>query len=154
MLISFLNQLWGVQVRFCTGVTRGVPLQELVADMLPVFAMMLTNSSIERRLWEELETTHHVIDAFWNNRVHECLRNLSPELYQQAMKVTRKIFDVLQHTGLNRSETHLLIAWPNERDIFRCFKVPCQKQNSWVPVLADSEDCAIFAYISTKCFEN
>jgi hypothetical protein len=31
--------------------------------------------------------------------------------------------------------------------------VPCEKESSWAGVLADSEDCATFAYITTRCFE-
>ncbi|KAL3474771.1 hypothetical protein BJX99DRAFT_260030, partial [Aspergillus californicus] len=153
MLIPFLGNLWGVQVSFCTHIARRVPLYELVTDMLPVFATVVTTSQDEERLWDELNTTHHIVDAFRRNGVRNWLSNLSPELYQLVMKIIRRIFDVLQHTGLDREGNHLLVAWPDKRDIFRCFKVPCQKQSSWARVLADSEDCATFAYISTKCFE-
>lgn len=41
---------------------------------------------------------------------------------------------------MDREERYLLIAWPHERDIFRCFKVPCKNENTWFRVLADSED--------------
>ncbi|KAL5040924.1 hypothetical protein BDW71DRAFT_212630 [Aspergillus fruticulosus] len=153
MLIPFLGNLWGVQVSFCTHIARRVPLYEMVTDMLPVFATVVTTSQDEERLWDELNTNHHIIDAFRRNSVRNWLINLSPELYQFVMKIVRRIFDVLQHTGLDREGNHLLVAWPDKRDVFRCFKVPCQKQSSWARVLADSEDCATFAYISTKCFE-
>jgi hypothetical protein len=125
----------------------------MVTDMLPVFATVVTTSLDEERLWDELNTTHHIVDAFRRNGVRNWLMNLSPELYQLVMKIIRRIFAVLQHTGLDREGNHLLVAWPDRRDIFRCFKVPCQRQSSWARVLADSEDCATFAYISTKCFE-
>jgi len=46
-----------------------------------------------------------------------------------------------------------VVAWPHGYDIFRCFKVPCEKESSWARVLADSGNSAAFAYISTKCFE-
>ncbi|KAL4759190.1 uncharacterized protein BDW70DRAFT_86953 [Aspergillus foveolatus] len=34
-----------------------------------------------------------------------------------------------------------------------CCKIPCEKQSSWARILADSDDCATFAYISSKCLE-
>jgi hypothetical protein len=48
----------------------------------------------------------------------------------------------------------LSIAWPQEGDVHRCFKVPCEKQSFWARMLTDSEDCATFAYISSKCLES
>jgi hypothetical protein len=125
----------------------------MVADMLPVFANVFTCSGREGRLWEELNDIHHIIDAFRDNRVKSWLIDLSSELHNQVLKMVRRILHVLQHTGLNREGTYLSVAWPNKRDIFRCFKIPCQKRSSWAKILADSEDCATFAYISTKCFE-
>ena len=41
LLLPFLESTWGLQVSFCTSVARRVPLRELVADMLPIFAKTL-----------------------------------------------------------------------------------------------------------------
>lgn len=81
MLVPFLDNLWGVQVSFCTGVARRVPLYEMIADMLPVFATAFTSSENDERLWEELNTTHHIIDAFRHQGVRDWLITLSPELH-------------------------------------------------------------------------
>ena len=152
-LIPFLDNLWGVQVSFCTRIARRVPLREMVADMLPVFAMATISSQDEIRFWEELKKIHNIIGAFQHENIREWLITLPPQLHQQVLKIVRKIFNVLQYTGLDRAGKYLLIAWPHERDTFRCFKVPCKEESSWAGILADSEDCATFAYISTKCFE-
>lgn len=153
-LIPFLEDLWGVQVSFCTGVARRVPLREMVADLLPVFANFNITSQNEKGMWEELQSHHSVADAFRVTGVRDWLINLPPDFHQLVLRMIRRIFSILVHTGVDRDGKYLRVAWPHERDIFRCFKVPCnKKENSWTHVLADSEDCATFAYISSKCFE-
>lgn len=49
-LVPFLDNIWAVQVSFCTGVARRVPLREMIADLLPVFAMVSTSSHDEAHL--------------------------------------------------------------------------------------------------------
>lgn len=150
-LIPFLNDLWGVQVSFCTRIARRVPLRDMVADLLPIFA--LASPSIEEiQAWTQLVNLD-VVDAFQRDRVPKWLNTLTPELYQYALRLIRRVFEVLQHTGLDRERKNLLVAWPQERDLFRCFRVPCEKDNSWFGILEESEDSATFAYITTKCFE-
>ena len=151
MLIPFLNDLWGVQVSFCTRVARRVPLRDMVADLLPVFAMA-SSSHNEIDIWNEL-TKLDMINAFQQDRIRDWLITLSPELYQHVLRMIRRVFEVLQHTGLDRERKNLLVAWPQECDLFRCFRIPCEKDNSWFGILAESEDSATFAYITTKCFE-
>lgn len=152
-LIPFLDNLWGVQVSFCTRVARRVPLREIVADMLPVFAVASISSHDDAHMWEELKTTHNIFYAFQHNGIRDWLIKLPQQLHQHVLKTIRRIFAVLQHTGLDREGKILLVAWPHEDEIFRCFKIPCDKESSWAGVLADSEDSATFAYITTRCFE-
>ncbi|KAK4206185.1 hypothetical protein QBC37DRAFT_381340 [Rhypophila decipiens] len=152
-LIPFLEDLWGVQVSFCTGVARRVPLREMIADLLPVFAKFYMTKKDEGCMWKELQSNHGVADAFRLTGIREWLFNLPPNLHQLVLKMVRRIFNALKDTGVDQEGKYLCVAWPHERDVFRCFKVPCEKENSWAHVLADSEDCATFAYISSKCFE-
>ncbi|KAK4206318.1 hypothetical protein QBC37DRAFT_244816, partial [Rhypophila decipiens] len=51
-LIGFLEDLWGVQVSFCTGVARRVPLREMIADLLPVFANFYITKMDEGCMWK------------------------------------------------------------------------------------------------------
>jgi hypothetical protein len=123
----------------------------MVADLLPVFALA-SSSPNEIHTWNEL-TNLDMVDAFQQDRVRDWLITLSPELYQHVLRMIRRVFEVLQHTGLDRERKNLLVAWPQECDLFRCFRIPCEKDNSWFGILAESEDSATFAYITTKCFE-
>ncbi|KAL1600697.1 hypothetical protein SLS60_007085 [Paraconiothyrium brasiliense] len=151
-LLPFLDDLWGVQVSFCTRVARRVPLREMIADLLPVFAAAASYSSEEIHLWEQL-TKLDIINAFQQNRIRAWMITLSPLHHEYVLKLIRRIFANLQHTGLDREGNYLVVAWPHERSLNRCFKVPCVKESSWTGVLADSADSATFAYITTRCLE-
>ena len=151
MLLSFINELWGVQVSFCTHVARRVPLRELVSDLLPVLAA-ISSSSRDTISWEQLKKLD-IIDAFQKDEIFEWMAKLPEHLHRKVLKMIRALFEALQHTGLDREKKNLVVAWPHERGIFKCFKVPLEKQTSWAGVLADSEDSAAFCYITTRCFE-
>jgi hypothetical protein len=151
MLVPFLDNIWAVQVSFCTRVARRVPLREMIADLLPVFAMALS-SHTEAHLWEEL-LKEDIINAFRHNTIHALLIKLSSQLHQHVLRMIRRIFKILQHTGLDREGKILVVAWPHKHELFRCFRVACENENSWAGVLADSEDSATFAYITTRCLE-
>jgi hypothetical protein len=151
-LIPFLDDLWGVQVSFCTHVARRVALREVVADLLSVFAASSTFSYHDTRLWETLLKLG-VIEAFQHNKIRDLLITLSSQLYRFTLRMVCRVLEGLRHTGLDRQGKNILIAWPHESDTSRCFSVACEKESSWVGVLADSEDSATFAYITTRCFE-
>jgi hypothetical protein len=151
LLIPFLENAWGLQVSFCTSVARRIPLRELVADVLPIFANTLL---ITPNLWDDLITNHSIIDAFHRNDLRNWLTKLAPELRECVLKLVRRILEILQHTGVDAEGKHLTIAWPQEGHIQRCFKIPCERQSFWARLLADSEDCATFAYVSAKCLES
>jgi hypothetical protein len=149
MLIPALSCLWGLQVSFCTGVTKRVPLRELIADVLPTFAKTFIR---ERALWLELEKQHHIPDVFRTDAFQEWLEKLPPILYNYLMRVVRRIILALQSTGIDPEGRYLSVAWPYGSPPFRCFRISCHdRANSWTRILADSEDSATFAYISTNC---
>jgi tetratricopeptide (TPR) repeat protein len=151
MLIPFLDNIWAVQVSFCTRVARRVPLREMIADLLPVFAMA-SSSHAGVHLWEELLKVD-IINAFRHNTIRDLLIKLSSQLHQHVLGMIRRIFQILQQTGLDREGKILVVAWPHEHELFRCFRINCERENLWAGVLADSEDSATFAYITTRCFE-
>ena len=147
-LIEFLEQSWGLQVSFCTSVARRVSLRELVTDLLPIFVTPLGQND-----WQELVNRHHIIQAFSQGDLGTWLRPLSLSLQGYVLSLVGKILRQLQHTGFDRQNTTLVIAWPQEGDIERGFKIPCKEQTYWAQILADAEDCATFAYVTPKCLE-
>ena len=147
-LFHFLKQSWGLQVSFCTSVARRVSLRELVADLLPIFTNPLKQDE-----WQELLNKHQIIHAFMHEDLFAWLRTLSPSLQDYILTLVRTILEQLQHTGLDRQKTSLIIAWPQEGDTQRGLRIPCKAQTCWAHIIADAEDCATFAYMTPKCLE-
>jgi len=151
LLVSALEFSWGLQVSFCTGVARRVLLRDLVADMLPIFAKSMV---VDQGHWDELCIKHQILEVFQKGEIAGWLQSLPDELQRYALKLIRRILELLQNTGVDQEGSHLRVAWPQVGDLLRCFKIPCQKQSFWARILADSADCATFAYISSKCLES
>ncbi|GAB1311784.1 hypothetical protein MFIFM68171_01994 [Madurella fahalii] len=158
MLVPFLDSYWGVKVSYCTGVAQRVQLRDLVADLLPAFARTLTNHT-EVELWEQLSCVHGAIEAFRTTTtnqttLHEWLRSLPDELHHLILFLVRQIFHTLKHTGLSPDGAYFSVAWPHNGIVNRCFRIPLDHHSKWMPILADSDDCATFAYIvAAQCLE-
>ncbi|KAF3492136.1 uncharacterized protein GIQ15_01653 [Arthroderma uncinatum] len=148
-LVLNLNYLCGLQVSFCTGVARRVSLRELIADILPIFAK---TSLQDQALWDKLASQYGLVDAFHKDNVQACLKKLGPQDCKYILSLIQKIVRSLQSTGIDPEGKFMSVAWPYGDPPFHCFRISCHdKVNSWVRVLADAEDCATFAYISTHC---
>ncbi|GIJ83106.1 hypothetical protein Asppvi_001624 [Aspergillus pseudoviridinutans] len=106
-LIPFLEDLWGLQVSFCTSVARRVTLREMVADLLPTFASAIYNNE-QQKLWEDLKLNHNIMESLKGSDLPSWFRSLSPQLYGYTLSLIRKVFNVLQHTGIDREGKYLL----------------------------------------------
>ncbi|KAJ6263024.1 hypothetical protein Dda_1582 [Drechslerella dactyloides] len=151
MLVRYLNCLCGLQVSFCTGVARRVTLRELIRDVFPIFADILIT---ENAIRDELENQYNILEAFRTDTVQESLKRLPKQLYELMLSIIWSIVSCLRSTGIDPEGKFLSVAWLYAQDDgpIQCLRIPCSdKKNSWVHVLADAEDCATFAYISTDC---
>lgn len=154
-LISFLQFYFGVRVSFCTGVAQRVRLSQLVADLLPSFSSALTNGR-ERGWLAELESEENdIVDRF--RGAHDALlawiASLSGDLYRFVTTLVRWILTTLADTGLNPGNgTEFVVAWPHRNGIVtKGFRIPLNEGNKWAAMLADSDDCATFAYVTSTC---
>ncbi|KAF3197802.1 hypothetical protein TWF679_002637 [Orbilia oligospora] len=150
MLVPYLNCLCGLQVSFCTGVARRVTLGQLIADVFLIF--------VDRYFTEELLQDHldNIIHSLQNNTFRVCLKNMCEKIRNTTLSIVQKIVSSLRSTGIDVEKKFLSVAWllPDNEGPIQCLRILCNdksKTNSWVHVLADSEDCATFAYISTSC---
>ncbi|CAJ0549240.1 Ff.00g028530.m01.CDS01 [Fusarium sp. VM40] len=158
MSLSFLEFYWGVRVSFCTGVAQRVLLRELVADLLPAFAECYPNQAT-RTLWAKLLGPEHQIIQRLKG-ILSCqtplsvwLENLPEDLRKLVHILIRHILETLKDTGLSPDGKHFSVAWPQTGFVNRCFRICVDEHNRWMPMLADSADCATFAYISNTCLE-
>ncbi|KAK3370543.1 hypothetical protein B0H63DRAFT_552590 [Podospora didyma] len=111
-LVPFSDDPFGVQVSFCTGVSRRVTLRNMLADLMPVFA----DASLapdEIAAWTALRDAHSILDLFRADTGN--IRNwlITPpdaSLREYAMTLIRDILSKLQHTGFNLDTERLNIA--------------------------------------------
>ncbi|KAJ5936732.1 hypothetical protein N7466_003182 [Penicillium verhagenii] len=142
-LLQYMNEYWGLQVSYCTGVARKVPLRILVADLLKHFGDEPLNLDGELR-----------DESFDHNKFRSRLGCLNKNLKRRVYESIRKILTCLLPTGLDPlTGKTFCVAWPYMGDTSRCLKVPLEGQSSWARILADSHDCATFAYITMTCLE-
>ncbi|EPS39093.1 hypothetical protein H072_7131 [Dactylellina haptotyla CBS 200.50] len=152
-LVHFLDSLWGLQVSSCTGVARRVSLQELIADMLEPF-MTISLSPEGQELWRILFHDMKIVEMFHRtiDELKSWLESLPQNFHLFIFSIIRKILHNLQSTWLDPEGKRFSIAWLYN-DLPR-FRVQCDDlTSSWLRILADSEDCATFAYIQTTCME-
>lgn len=149
-LLPFLRSSWGLQVSCCTGIARRVSLCELLADVMPAFVESLFPIP---RLWETLKHDHKIIQAFQSCDLQRWLGGLDDECQQLVATIIRYILSILACTGVDQKGENFKIAWVQKMKPFQCFKLSCQDRNYWTRILADSGDCATFAYITSKCLQ-
>ena len=147
-LIYFLDQSWGLQVSLCTIVACRVPLRELITDLFPMFV-----NPLEQHTWEELVSHQNIIQVFKQGNIFSWLCDLPSPLQVFVLTLVRSILDQLQHTGLDRQRKILIVAWPQAGDTRRGLRIPCKADTHWTQVIADAEDCATFAYVTSRCLE-
>ncbi|KAH8743503.1 hypothetical protein F5882DRAFT_137695 [Hyaloscypha sp. PMI_1271] len=148
--LAFLNSNCGLQISFCTGLSRRVALRELLADVVVPF--------IESRLakpahWEELKTQYAIVENFRHGDLETWFDQLSLSLRETAIHIVRSMLEVLKDTGIDRNGEELVIAWVRKESPYSCLRLRCEKTSLWARILADSEDCATFACITPLCLE-
>ncbi|KAF7524554.1 hypothetical protein G7054_g11381 [Neopestalotiopsis clavispora] len=149
-LVSCLNDPIGLQVSVCTGVSRRVPLRELVADLLPVFADTIAHADTDT--WQQLQG-RDFIEECRSDTIQQYFRQLPDKLQTFALEQIRRILKLLADTGIDPSGQHMIVAWPRATELYRCFRVRCENESAWTKILTDTEACATFAYITTRCFQ-
>ena len=148
--LPFLQSDWGLQISYCTGVAQRVSLCTLLADVIPDLIEPLFQKPDS---WTSLNTNYNIIGALHGNNFKSWFESLNRGLQDDVYRVVRYVLLVLQDTGIDRSGDHLVAIWPHKSDPLRCFKIPCKKATSWAQMLADSPNCATFAYITSLCLE-
>ncbi|KAL1393538.1 hypothetical protein HDK64DRAFT_7797 [Phyllosticta capitalensis] len=148
----FLEHFWGLQISFCTGIAKRVRIRELLADTIPAY---LNIQLIKPPVWQELERDN-VIEVLRGDMDFQEWFSRRPQEQQIFLeRVMRCVLELLQHTGIDDVERTkaLSVALILPGQEFHCSRIPCIGDNFWTKILTDSEDCATFAYFTSKCLE-
>ncbi|CZR32672.1 uncharacterized protein FPRO_01972 [Fusarium proliferatum ET1] len=149
LAIADLEAPFAVQVSFCTGIARRVPLRELLADVLPVYVADLATQPCYWNKLQESDICKMLRDTDFRTRYQKLDRELQAEFETLAIAT---LF-VLQDTGVDRKGENFVVGCIPRGLGAQCFKIPIEKESFWARILADSEDVATFAYMATSCFE-
>ena len=142
-----LDAIFGLEVSACTGNARRIKLWEIfkvkeIHDFVEVtMADHLPDSLLTSGFWDAFRTD---FDAF--------LRKWSADSsFRDASRhVIRKVIQTLCDTGID-GDKQLRAWWPDAKG-YRAFKIKSD-QNQWVRMLKDSDTTAVFAVISSNCFQ-
>ncbi|KAK8218246.1 hypothetical protein IWZ01DRAFT_492415 [Phyllosticta capitalensis] len=149
LTMSFLESFWGLQVSFCTGIAKRVRMRELLADIVGIHVQNQLRVPPE---WIELEH-ENVVDVLRNEPdLQAWLGQRSEEQQTFLERVIVQILERLGPTGIDCTG-NLTIAWIRPNKEPRCLRIPCERESAWAKILADSVDCATYAYFTSKCLE-
>ncbi|KAK3365018.1 hypothetical protein B0T24DRAFT_598336 [Lasiosphaeria ovina] len=137
LYVSDLEGPFGVQISVCTGIARRVRLRDLLADVLP------------KTLVEDFD----LLGILREGDLRAWLENLEHALQKAFESLAIAVLFLLQDTGMDRKGQDLIIGCIQPDLPFQCFRIPCRRENYWARMIADSEDIATFAYMTTRCLE-
>jgi hypothetical protein len=147
--IPDLDAFFGVQVSVCTGVARRVRLRDLLADIVPAY---VTGLVTKPPLWKSL-LSQNMIQALRESSISDWLERLDYAHQQAFEALVIAVLHLLRDTGVDRKGQNFSIACIQPHLPFKCFKIPCKNESYWARMLADSEETATFAYVTTQCLE-
>lgn len=78
---------------------------------------------------------------------------MESELQLLVAQIVRDILNIMQYTGVDRKGENFVIACVQKQNPFQCFKISCENESYWARILADTAECATFAYIILECLE-
>ncbi|KAH8775974.1 hypothetical protein F5882DRAFT_262278, partial [Hyaloscypha sp. PMI_1271] len=148
--LSFLEEAWGLQVSFCTGIARRVSLRKLLSDVMPAFVEAKVPVNLD---WEALKKDHAIIEAFSKGNLRSWFNGLQRELQAAVVDIVCQTLEALRDTGIDPTGEKFVIALASRDKPLSCFTIPCKNENLWAKILKDSEHCATFAYVTGTCLE-
>ncbi|KAK4444399.1 hypothetical protein QBC34DRAFT_442505 [Podospora aff. communis PSN243] len=150
LFITDLEATFGVQISVCTGIARRVRLRVLLADVLPAYVGALVTKPGH---WNRLVEDCGLLEALRQGNLSDWLGKLETDLQRAFESLAVSVLFLLQDTGVDRKGQNLVVGCIQPDMPFQCFRLPCRKENYWARMIADSEDVATFAYMTTDCLE-
>ena len=142
-----LDVIFGLEVSACTGNARRIKLWEIfkvkeIQDFVEVtMADQLPNSLLISGFWDAFGTDFDAFLRKWTT---------DSSFRDASRNVIRKVIQTLRDTGID-GDKQLRAWWPDAKG-HRAFKIKSD-QNQWVRMLKDSDTTAVFAVISSNCFQ-
>ncbi|KAI0115606.1 hypothetical protein GGR51DRAFT_503546 [Nemania sp. FL0031] len=149
LYLSDLKGYFGIQVSVCTGIARRIRLRELLSDILPAYVGSLVTKPPR---WKSLLDSK-ILEILKEGDLAKWLESLDYDLQKTFENLVMAILFILQDTGVDRKGENFIVGCIQPDMPFQCFTIPCRRENYWARMVADSEDIATFAYVTTTCLE-
>ncbi|PON26720.1 hypothetical protein TGAM01_v204221 [Trichoderma gamsii] len=168
--LTVLNAPWGLEFSLCTGVARRVPLRALLNETVVTYLQskldarsnaesnsnanapeaLSRSQRLDKNVIEEIRRANSNDDAaaIWTD-----LNHTHPAQFNALATVLESFMDAIQCARLD-DKKNLLLWWPEPNgSTDRGIKLDISryKGNSWIPVLEDTESCAIFGLATCDC---
>lgn len=148
-----LNSPWGLELSLCTGIARRVLLRQLIYDeALECLRLGLPGE------WQTIEAIMSTISEISNREFDDLLNKLTEKQAEVLRKAVELLIIATEFTGVE-SDGHTLTMWwperyaPEPRGIkFR--KKQYSGKNPWISMIKDSEHCAVFGMVTTRCLQH
>ena len=148
--LADLEGYFGIQVSVCTGIARRIRLRDLLSDVLPAYVGALVAKPLG---WKSLVDDFGILEVLKVGNLSTWLESLDYSLQKTFENLVMAILFLLQDTGVDRKGENFIIGCIQPDIPFQCFNIPCRRENYWARMVADSEDIATFAYMTTRCLE-
>ena len=146
--LNDLEAPWGVLVSICTGVALRVPLREAVAE---VMVLMVSSWAEKPDQWQSLLGLG-IVAELRKSSFRQWFEFLDTEKRRAVTGIVKHVLSKLCWTGINQAE-EFVVASPTSQDSSGCVRIPCTKNQAWAKILKDSQACATFACLTTRCIQ-
>lgn len=152
LFLGVLDSLLGLKLSICTGISRRVPIRQLLADVL---ASYIDKLMVKPRLWQSLHKDFHIIEVLRSTiDMSLWLTGLDYDHQETFENLVYSVLFLLQDTGVDRHGRRLVVACLRPGLPLACIKIPCYGESYWARVLADSDEGATFAYLTEECLQS
>ncbi|KAI0539806.1 hypothetical protein GGR58DRAFT_463529 [Xylaria digitata] len=148
--LADLEGYFGIQVSICTGIARRIRLRDLLSEVLPAYVGALVAKPPG---WKSLLEDFDILKVLKEGDLTAWLDSLDYDLQKTFENLVVAILFILQDTGVDRKGETFIIGFIQPDMPFQCINIPCRRENYWARMVADSEDIATFAYVTTRCLE-
>ena len=146
--LNDLEAPWGVLVSICTGVALRVPLREALAE---VMVLMVSSWAEKPDQWQSLLGLG-IVAELRKSSFRQWFEFLDTEKRRAVTGIVKHVLSKLCWTGINQAE-EFVVASPTSQDSSGCVRIPCTKNQAWAKILKDSQACATFACLTTRCIQ-
>ena len=152
--LMVLNAPWGLEFSLCTGVARRVPLRALLNPRVTMYLeSRIPDKTLDRDVISKIQQTpsNEEAAAIWNDLAK------TNNTQFEALKAAVKFFmEALQLSRLD-DKKNLLLWWPEPSgSTDNGVKVDqiWYDRKAWIPILEDTESCALFGLATSLCLED